>query len=244
MFDLSNKKALVTGSTQGIGYEIARTLSSHGAKVFVHGASDFQKCSNASKSIPNSTPVTANLLYAEELDTLYEKTGDVDILILNASVQYKHNWDEFSIEEYESQMDCNVKSSYLLIKKYAQGMKSRGFGRIVTIGSTNQYVQHPELSIYAMTKAAQFKMVQNFSASLAPFGVTINNVSPGAIETPRNAQICNDKEKRAAVEAKIPCGRFGTPADVAPAVLLLSSDEGAYITGSDILIDGGLSTKY
>ena len=120
----------------------------------------------------------------------------------------------------------------------------RGFGRIVTLGTTNQHVQHPELSLYAVSKAAQFKMVQNFASALAPFGITINNVSPGAIETPRNAQICNDPIKRAELEAKIPCGRVGTPADVSPAVLLLCSEEGSYITGSDILIDGGLSTRY
>jgi glucose 1-dehydrogenase len=86
-------------------------------------------------------------------------------------------------------------------------------------------------------------MVKNIAPSLAPFGVTVNNVAPGAIATPRNAEIYEDDEKRAAVEAKIPCGRFGTPADIAPAVLLLCSDEGAYITGSEIIIDGGLSLK-
>ena len=78
---------------------------------------------------------------------------------------------------------------------------------------------------------------------LAPYGVTVNNVAPGAIETPRNESVCRDPEKRAAVEAKIPCGRFGLPSEVAPAVLLLSSDEGAYITGSEIVVDGGLALK-
>jgi len=244
MFDLTNKKALVTGSTQGIGFEIARTLALHGAKVFVHGASNYDKCAAASKQIPNSTPVTTNLLSENCADLLFEKTGDVDILILNASIQYKRKWDEFTLKEYEQQMNCNVRSTYFLIKKYAPGMKKRNFGRIITLGSTNQYVQHPELSLYSVTKAAQYKMVQNFSAALAPFGITINNISPGAIDTPRNAEICSDPIRRAETEAKIPCGRFGTPADVAPTVLLLCSDEGAYITGSDITIDGALSKKY
>ena len=111
----------------------------------------------------------------------------------------------------------------------------------MTLGSCNQYKQHPELSIYAVTKAAQMKMVQNFAPYLAPYGVTINNVAPGAIATPRNAAIVEDDALRAAVEKKIPCGRFGTVEDVAPAVLLLCSNEGAYITGTDLVIDGGLS---
>ena len=244
MFDLSNKKALVTGSTQGIGFEIARILASHGAKVFVHGARDNEKCAAASRKIPNSTPVTADLLEADCAERLYEKTGDLDILVLNASMQYKKKWDEFTLEEYEQQMNCNVRSSYLLIRKYTPGMKERGFGRIVTLGTTNQYVQHPELSLYSVSKAAQFKMVQNFSAALAPFGITINNISPGAIDTPRNADICNDTTRKMTIEAKIPCGRFGTPEDIAPTVLLLCSDEGAYITGSDMIIDGALSKRY
>ena len=241
MFDLTGKRALVTGSTQGIGFEIARMLAEHGATVYIHGESNEQKCRSVSELIEGSIPVVANLLSVEQIDGLYEKTGDVDILVLNASVQHKRKWDEFTLEEYEEQMNCNVRASYLLMKKYAEGMKARGWGRIVALGSVNQYNQHPELSIYGATKAAQFKLIRNFAPILAPYGITVNNVAPGAIETPRNAEICNDPQRKAEVIAKIPCGRFGLPKDVSPAVLLLCSDEGAYITGSEIVIDGGLS---
>ena len=186
MFDLRGKTALVTGSTQGFGFEIARLLASKGAKVFVSGAESIEKCINACNQIQNSVPVRANLLKTEDIDKLYEETGDIDILVLNASIQYKRKWNEFSLEEYDIQMDCNVKSSYLLIKKYSEGMKANGWGRIVTIGSVNQYNQHPELSLYGVTKAAQFKLVQNIAPQLAPFGITVNNIAPGAINTPRN----------------------------------------------------------
>ncbi len=243
MFDLTGKRALVTGSTQGIGFEIARTLAEHGATVYVHGATNFEKCRNASKEIPNSIPVVTDLLLPDAQDRLYEKTGDVDILVLNASIQYKRKWNEFSFEDYEIQMNCNVRSTYFMIQKYSEGMQKKGFGRIITLGSVNQYNQHPELSLYGATKAAQYKMVKNFAPALAPFGVTINNVTPGAIETPRNADVCRDPEKKAAVERMIPCGRFGTPKDISPAVLLLASDAGSYITGSEIVIDGGLSLR-
>ena len=241
MFDLNGKTALVTGSTQGIGFEIAKCLSEHGAKVYVNGAKSMEKCINASELIPDSVPVRANLLDAGDLDRLYEQTGDIDILVLNASIQYKRDWDKFTEEEYDIQMSCNVKSSYLLIKKYVEGMKKKGWGRIVTVGSVNQYNQHPQLSLYGVTKAAQYKMVQNFAPSLAPYGITINNVAPGAISTPRNTEALSDEAFRNKVINSIPCGYIGKPEDISPAVLLLCSEEGRYITGSEIKVDGGMS---
>ena len=240
MFNLAHKTALVTGSTQGIGFAIAKVLAEHGAKVFVNGASSIEKCIDASEMIPGSVPVQADLLKKEDIDRLYNTTGDVDILVLNASIQYKRKWDAFTPDEYDRQMDCNVKSSYLLIKKYAEGMKKNGWGRIVTIGSVNQYNQHPELSLYGVSKAAQKKMTENFAPQLAPYGVTINNVAPGAIETPRNDLALSDAEFRKKVVGSIPCGYIGRPEDISPAVLLLCSDEGRYITGSEIIIDGGM----
>lgn len=240
MFDLTEKKALVTGSTQGIGFEIAKLLSKQGAKVFVCGAENIEKCKRAAKEIPGSIPVVVNLLDEDAAEKLYDVTGDVDILVLNASIQYKRKWDEFTLKEYDIQMSCNVKSSYLLIKKYVDGMKNKGWGRIVTVGSVNQYNQHPELSLYGVTKAAQFKLVQNIAPQLAPFGITVNNVSPGAISTPRNEEALSNKEFRQKVENSIPCGYVGEPEDISPAVLLLCSNEGRYITGADLVIDGGM----
>ncbi len=240
MFDLKGKTALITGSTQGIGFAIAKLLANQGARVFVHGASDIEKCREASEKIKNSIPICGDLLEKDCADKLYEQTGDVDILVLNASIQYKRKWNEFTPEEYDIQMDCNVKSSYFLITKYSKAMKEKKWGRIVTIGSVNQYNQHPELSLYGVTKAAQFKLVQNIAPQLAPFGVTINNVAPGAIYTPRNEEALGNSDFKKKVEDSIPCGYIGETEDIAPAVLLLCSDEGRYITGAEIKVDGGM----
>ena len=119
-------------------------------------------------------------------------------------------------------------------------MKAKGWGRIVTIGSVNQYNNHPELSFYGVTKAAQKKMVENIAPSLAPFGVTVNNIAPGAIETPRNDAALADDGFRKKVVASIPAGYVGNPKDMNGAALLLCSDEGRYITGSEIIVDGGM----
>jgi NAD(P)-dependent dehydrogenase (short-subunit alcohol dehydrogenase family) len=119
-------------------------------------------------------------------------------------------------------------------------MKAKKWGRIVTIGSVNQYNNHPELSLYGMTKAALMKMVENTASGLAPYGVTINNIAPGAIATPRNEATLSDKATYEKVIAKIPAGFVGEPYDIAPAVLLMCSEEGRYITGSELIIDGGM----
>ncbi|MBE5041251.1 SDR family NAD(P)-dependent oxidoreductase [Ructibacterium gallinarum] len=239
MFDLSGKIALVTGSTQGIGFEIASVLAQQGARVFVNGASSMEKCQVAAERIPNSVPVLANVSKEEDIQKLYQTTGDVDILVLNASVQVKRDWEEVSLEEFDMQMSCNVRSSFLMIQKYAPGMKKKKWGRIVTIGSVNQYNQHPMLSVYSISKAAQMKMVENLAPLLAPFQVTINNIAPGAIDTPRNQQALANKEAHRSIVSRIPCGYIGKPEDVVHAVLLVCSEEGRYITGSEIIVDGG-----
>ena len=240
MFDLNGKTALVTGSTQGIGFDIAKTLSQHGAKVFVHGSGE-EKCRKASAEIPGSVPVWCNLKNEDCDERLYAQTGDVDILVLNASVQTKKKWNEYTKEDFDTHTNVNVKSSYFLIKKYAPKMQENKWGRIVTIGSVNQYNQHSELSIYGMTKCAQYKLVRNIAPYLAPYGVTINNVAPGAISTPRNEADLANADFKKLVESRIPAGFIGEPKDISPAVLMLCSEEGRYITGTEIVADGGMS---
>ncbi|MBE5040575.1 SDR family NAD(P)-dependent oxidoreductase [Ructibacterium gallinarum] len=240
MFDLTGKRALVTGSTQGIGFAIAKTLAEYGASVCVNGASSMEKCKAASAKIENCVPILADLSDSSGVDRLYAQSGDVDILVLNASIQQKNDWQIVTAEEFDRQMICNVRNSFLLIQKYIPYMKQRGWGRILTIGSINQYKQHPELVAYAASKSAQFNIVQNMARQLAPYGVTVNNLSPGVIETPRNQAALADAAYRKRVEDSIACGHTGKTGDCAGAALLLCSDAGRYITGIDLIVDGGM----
>jgi glucose 1-dehydrogenase len=241
MFNLKDKKALVTGSTQGIGFAIAKILSEHGAKVFINGASGIEKCIAASKKIANSIPVLADLSDMAEIDRLYTQTGDVDILVINASAQYKSAWDETEIKNMDAMLCLNVKSPLKLIQKYSVSMKEKRFGRILTIGTVNQHKTHKTLAGYAATKCAQMSLVKNIAKELAPFGVTVNNLSPGAIYTPRNAQDFSNDNFKKDIISSIPCGRIGTANDCAVPALFLCSEEASYITGADIIVDGGLS---
>ena len=234
------KSVLITGSTQGIGKALAIAFVKAGYQVCVHCSKDMEKAERIRAEIGAHQAVVCDLSNMDEVNELYQKTGAVDCLILNASVQYKELWQDITDETFDKQFTINVKSTFKLMQAYYPAMQEKGFGRIVTIGSVNQYRNHSELSVYSATKCAVMKFVEIIAKQVAPFGVTVNNVSPGAIATPRNESVYNDEEKRKAVEACIPMGRFGTPEDCVGAVLMLCSEQGSYITGTDIIIDGGM----
>lgn len=233
-------RVLVTGSTQGIGKALATAFVKSGDEVIVHCSKDLQKAERIRTEIGAKSAVVCDLSNMDEVNALYKKTGAVDCLILNASVQYKELWQDITDETFDKQFDINVKSTLKLMQAYYPAMQEKGFGRIVTIGSVNQYRQHSELSVYSATKCAVMKLVEVIAKQVAPYGVTVNNVAPGAIATPRNESVYNDDEKRKAVESVIPMGRFGKPEEIVGAVLMLCSEQGAYITGTDIVIDGGM----
>jgi len=246
MFNLTGKRALVTGSTQGIGYAIAKCLAAQGAEVIIHGATSYDKCVNAAEKIFSELGgaklgvIVADLSKPDGAEALYNAVGDVDILVLNASIQYRKKWNEITPEEMETQLQTNFKSSLRLIQLCEPHMEKNAWGRIVTVGSVQQYKPHKDMAVYASSKAAQMNLVTNLAKQLAPLGITINNLSPGVIATPRNDAALADPEYSKLVMAGIPAGFAGTADDCAGAALLLCSDEGRYITGIDLVVDGGM----
>lgn len=235
------KKALVTGSTQGIGEAIAARLVKDGFYVIVHCSGDIEKAERVRREIGAHAAVVGDLSEADAAEKLKAATGDVDVLVLNASVQYKQPWREITAELMQKQLQVNFVSTVRLMQQYIPAMEKNKWGRVITIGSVNQHRRHPELSVYAATKCAVMSFVENVAKIEAPFGVTVNNVSPGAIATPRNAGVYNDEEARRKVEACIPAGHFGAPKDCAGIAAFLAGEDSAYITGADIRIDGGMS---
>lgn len=241
MGEMKGKTVLVTGSTQGIGKEIALSFAKAGANVWIHGSHEEKTVRIAHEIGLGTRPVWADLSLDDCADKIYAVTGDVDILVLNASVQYRHAWIAITTEEFDTQMHVNLLSSLKMIQKYAPSMLQRHWGRIITIGSVQETVPHKEMAIYAASKAGLDNLVKNLAKQFAPAQVTVNNVLPGAMATPRNAAALADKEYLAKVLCGIPLGRMGSASDCNGICLLLASDEGAYITGATISVDGGMS---
>lgn len=247
MFDLKDKRALVTGSSRGIGRAIAIELAKCGAEVIVHGASNAVKAQETvdiiSQNGGKAEYVVADLSDPKNVQELAGKVGNIDILVLNASVQIRNVWESITVDEFYTQINTNLLASMLLIQKAVPHMKKQKWGRIVTVGSVQEAKPHPDMLVYSATKAAQTNMVKSLSLQLAKDGITVNNVAPGVIYTDRNVEALSDPEYAKRVTDSIPVGFYGEPQDCSPTVALLCSDEGRYITGQNIFIDGGKSVQ-
>ena len=252
MFDLKGKTALVTGSGQGIGRAIALLLAKQGARVIVNWCSNDAVAQHTLDGIKEVGGEYLTWKYDLSSATIKEDWEQfarennlaVDILVLNASVQYRNAWENITNEEFDKQMHVNVRASLALIQACVPAMRERKWGRIVTVGSVQQYRPNTAMAVYAATKAAQNNLVMTLCGQLAGDGITINNIAPGAIETVRNEKALSDATYREKIEKSIPVGFVGQPGDIAPTVLLLCSNEGRYITGADIPIDGGMSIPF
>jgi NAD(P)-dependent dehydrogenase (short-subunit alcohol dehydrogenase family) len=187
-------------------------------------------------SLPTAAKTIAGYLRDENIE--------IDILVLNASVQFRRNWNEVGDEEYETQMNTNFRSSLALITALYPPMKEKGWGRILTLGSVQQIRPHQQMIVYAASKTAQASLVKSLAPQFGKHGVTINNLAPGTILTGRNDAVLSDPEYRARVASTIPLGYIGRPSDCAATALLLCSDAGRYITGQDVFVDGGMGLAF
>lgn len=252
LFNLKGKTALVTGGSQGIGKAISLALAEFGANIVVNFRSGKALAEETWKEI-TAAGVDCHLLQCDLSDIdaakiiakyLIKNKIEVDILVLNASVQFRKSWNEVTPEEFELQMNTNLRASLFLIQELYPVMQRKQWGRIVTIGSVQQVRPHQQMIAYAASKVAQVSMVKSLAPQFAPHGVTINNLAPGAISTGRNEEVLRDEQYKKIVESKIPVGFIGEPFDCAPATLLLCTNAGRYITGQDIYVDGGMGLNF
>lgn len=237
--------ALVTGSSRGIGSAIALELARGGADVIVHCSHPSEQAEDIAAQIRamgrSSTVIAADLTQEEGIRSLAAACRDVDILVLNASLQIKKDWQDITQEDYIRQTNCNYYASLVLIQAVVPAMEAKGWGRIVTIGSVQELKPHPQMLVYSSSKCAQTGLMRSLAGQLAPKGITVNNVAPGVIYTDRNKEALSDEAYARKVSASIPAGFYGEKEDLAGIVRLLCSDFGRYITGQNIFVDGGKS---
>ena len=244
MNTFEGKTARVTGSSRGIGRAAALKLASLGARVIFHGTQPGEKLLSAVAEAGGSAQfLTADFSSMDEVlklaAALRERNLVPDILVLNASVQSYTGLANFDSAEFLRMFRTNVESSCLLLTALLPEMRKKTGGRVIFVGSINGIQPAPRLAIYGSGKAALMNIAKTAALENAPYGITVNTILPGVIETDRNAAALSDKAFADGLREQIPMHRFGTAVECAELIAFLASDCAGYITGSEISISGG-----
>ncbi len=243
MFDLTDKKALVTGATGGIGGAIAKALHARGAHVGISGRNETKLKELADDLGGRVSILPADLSKDGAVDALVkaaeEAMGQIDILVNNAGLTRDNLSMRMKDEEWQEVIDVNLTSTFKLAKAVQRGMMKRRAGRIINIASVVGVTGNPGQCNYVASKAGMIGWSKAMAQEIASRGITINCVAPGFIATAMTDALNDDQKAR--ITANIPAGRMGSSEDIASACVFLSSDEAAYVTGQTIHVNGGLA---
>ncbi|MBM0745165.1 glucose 1-dehydrogenase (plasmid) [Phormidium sp. CLA17] len=263
---LDGKVALVTGSSQGIGQAIAIRLAQDGADVVINYRSNPQGAEETLEKvkaagggrchmIEGHCDTVEGLTVQADLGTIADVQrmvadsiahfGKLDILVNNAGIEKNADFWDVTEADYDAVLNVNLKGVFFATQalvKYLRDTKRPG--KIINISSVHEELPFPHFAAYCASKGGLKMLTRNLAIELAPLGININNVAPGAIETPINTKLLNDPQKLGALLQNIPLGRLGKPVDVASMVAFLASDEADYVTGTTFFVDGGLLWNY
>lgn len=243
MFDLSGKRALVTGASGGIGGDIARALHELGAVVTLTGRKAEALNTLASELGNNAHVVVGDIGSADGVDAVIkgaeDAMGGIDVLVNNAGLTRDTLAMRMKDEDWQTVLDVNLTSAFRLSRAVLRGMMKNKFGRIIGITSIVGVTGNPGQMNYAASKAGMIGMSKSLAQEVASRGITVNCVAPGFIETAMTHALTDDQ--KAKLMPNIPAGRMGTPSDIAAAVAYLSSDEAAYMTGQTLHVNGGMA---
>lgn len=251
---LEGKVALVTGSSGGIGQAIAVRLAQEGADVVIdyrsHPEGAQETLSKVEASGRKGLTVKADLSVVSEIRHLLasgiQHFGKLDILVNNAGIDGRNAdfWD-ITEQDYDAVLNLNLKGTFFATQAFVQHLiETKRTGKIINISSTHEEIAFPHFTSYCASKGGVKMMMRNLAVELGPLGITINNIAPGAIETPINTKLLNDPEKLGGLLKNIPLGRLGKPEDIAPMVAFLASSDADYVTGATFYVDGGLIRNY
>ena len=242
---LAGKTALVTGSAQGLGAEIARRFAAEGAFVFVCDVSE-----DAGRKIAETIgraqflplDVTSEASWKEALHAVMQKAGKLDILVNNAGINIRKNIEEMEAESLDRMLAVNVKGPFLGIKHVLPLMRKAGGGAILNMSSVCGLIGHKYTNeAYVTTKGALTLLTKSIAVRYGKDNIRCNAVHPSTVDTPMLQQILQDPARRAERFGEVPLGRLATPADVASALVYLASDEASFVNGASLTVDGGVT---
>jgi gluconate 5-dehydrogenase len=247
LFDLKRRRALVTGSSQGIGLALAKGLAQAGAELVLNGR-DKEKLAKAAESFEGKAHVLAfdatdHEAARQAVDAFEAETGAIDILVNNAGMQFRTPLEDFPADAFERLLRTNISSVFNVGQAVARHMIKRGAGKIINIASVQTALARPSIAPYTATKGAVGNLTKGMATDWAKYGLQCNAIAPGYFDTPLNAALVADADFSAWLEKRTPAGRWGRVEELVGACVFLASDASSFVNGHVLYVDGGITAS-
>ena len=250
IFDLTGKVALITGSSQGIGFALAEGLAEAGAKIILNGR-DEKKLITAKKKLQQKYEDTSYLSFdvtdyapvERKIAQYFDQNSGIDILVNNAGMQHRAPLEDFPADKFELLMKTNVSSVFNVGQAVAKRMIKKGQGKIINIASVQTALARPGIAPYTATKGAVANLTKGMATDWAPKGLQVNAIAPGYFNTPLNAALVADPDFSAWLKKRTPTGRWGEVNELVGACIFLAAPSSSFINGQTIFVDGGITAS-